>query len=203
MTIPVLIRAIIVGFIAALPAGPISVLCIKKSLTERLRSGLATAFGAATGDGIFAAIAALGLTGIGNFLLAHLTALRIIASITLAILGIKSIWYAASSPVQHPSSHTVIGAYITALVLTLTNPLTLLTFAAAFTAVGLGGVVHQAPSIALGVVIGSGVWFSALAIFSSMLKNQCSLESLVTIQKVAGILLIVCALGVLLSIAAI
>ena len=203
MIIPIFTRAVLVGLVAALPAGPISVLCIKKSLTDRLLAGLAIALGAATGDGIFAFWAAVGMTNIGAFLLAHLTALRITASIVLALLGIKSLWYASSATITHPTSRSIIEGYLTALFLTLTNPLTFVTFAAAFAAVGLGDATRNAPHIALGVIIGSFSWFSSLAIAASFLRNQCSISALVTIQRVAGTLLIVCALGVLMSIAAI
>lgn len=203
MIIPAFIRAFLVGFIAALPAGPISVLCIKKSLTERLRSGIATALGAATGDAFFALFAALGVTGIGDFLLSHLVALRLLAATVLAVLGIKSIWFARYSSLTHPSTHSTIEAYISALFLTLTNPITFLTFAAAFAAVGLGNSVKNAPDIAIGVLIGSFSWFAALAVVASALKNQCSLSALAQIQRIAGTILIVCAIGVLVSIAAI
>lgn len=203
MIIPPFIRAFLVGFIAALPAGPISVLCIKKSLTERLRSGIATALGAATGDAFFALFAALGIPGIGDFLLAHLVSLRLIAAMVLAGLGIKSIWFARSSSLTNHSTRNTLESYLSALFLTLTNPITFLTFAAAFTAVGLGNSAKNAPDIAIGVLAGSFTWFAALALIASAMKSQCSLSALARIQHIAGAILIACAAGVLLSIAAI
>src|SRR5438046_7842755 len=59
------------GLAVAAPVGPMSILCIRRSLTIGWRQGVATNFGIAAGDVLYAAVAALGLTGISTFMLAY------------------------------------------------------------------------------------------------------------------------------------
>ena len=65
---PIFIKSMGFGLAVAAPVGPMSILCMRRSLTVGWRHGLATGFGIAAGDGLYAAVAALGLTGISTFI---------------------------------------------------------------------------------------------------------------------------------------
>ena len=55
--LPVFIKSVGFGLAVAAPVGPMSILCMRRSLTIGWRHGLATGFGIAAGDGLYAAVA--------------------------------------------------------------------------------------------------------------------------------------------------
>jgi len=55
-----LIKGIGIGLAVAAPVGPMSVLCMRRTLTKGWRYGFNTGLGIASGDGIYASVAALG-----------------------------------------------------------------------------------------------------------------------------------------------
>ena len=57
-----ILKGLIIGFSIAAPVGPIGVLCIRRTLAEGRAYGLASGLGAATADGFYGTLAALGLT---------------------------------------------------------------------------------------------------------------------------------------------
>src|ERR1700678_3873626 len=85
----VIFKGIIIGFSIAAPVGPIGVLCIQRSLYDGYKAGLVTGCGAASADGVYGAVAALGLTFISLFLLKHQTIIHLTGGIFLLYLGSK------------------------------------------------------------------------------------------------------------------
>src|SRR6516225_45876 len=79
-----------VGLAVAAPVGPMGMLCIRRTLTDGPRAGLAIGFGIASGDAIYGLIAALGLVGVSHFMLAYDNPLHIIAGLFLLYLGIRT-----------------------------------------------------------------------------------------------------------------
>ena len=61
-----LFKGALLGFSVAAPVGPIGVLCIRRTLADGRWIGLATGLGAAAADGLYGALAALGLTAVGS-----------------------------------------------------------------------------------------------------------------------------------------
>jgi len=58
----IFIKSIGFGLAVAAPVGPMALLCMRRTLTQGWRHGLATAAGIAVGDSIYAAVAVFGLT---------------------------------------------------------------------------------------------------------------------------------------------
>ncbi|MBI4240430.1 MAG: LysE family transporter, partial [Candidatus Rokubacteria bacterium] len=86
----VLLRGLVIGFSIAAPVGPIGLLCIRRTLAEGRRSGLATGLGAATADGVYGAIAGFGLTLVSSALVGSQTWLRLGGGIFLCYLGART-----------------------------------------------------------------------------------------------------------------
>ena len=75
--IPAFLRGLVVGFAIAAAIGPIGLLCIRRTLVEGAVVGAVSGLGAATADGIYASVAAFGLTAVADFLVtASLAILR-------------------------------------------------------------------------------------------------------------------------------
>ena len=157
----VLIRGMLVGAAIAAPVGPIGVLCIRRSLLGGRAAGFASGLGAATADAAYGAIAALGLTSIAAFLAGHQNWLRLGGGAFLLLLGHRSIM---QKPVLGAVGDLEIGwwrAYASTLALTITNPMTILSFAAVFAGLGLANLQRGYATGAMlvrGLFIGSALW---------------------------------------------
>lgn len=203
MSVPLFIKGFIIGLALAAPVGPIGILCIHRSLTDRLAAGLAVGLGAATADGLYGLIAAFGITAVSSFLIYHLTLLRIIGGIFLALLGIKILLkpVVPSSTITQQTS--IVSAYFSTVLLTLTNPVTILAFAGIFAGLGLGQAVNDyfsAIKLTVGVFLGSAVWFTSLSTVVNLFKNQCNLNVLKWANRISGIILIAFGLAAIISI---
>jgi len=133
------LKGLAIGFAIAAPVGPIGILCIQRSLHDGFKIGLMTGLGAALADGTYGLIAGFGLTAISSMLVAQQFWIRIIGGLFLLYLGIKTLLTpprersALNQPDRSPW-HACATTYF----LTITNPMTILSFVAIFAGLGLG-----------------------------------------------------------------
>ena len=66
-----LIKGIVVGMVIAVPAGPVGVLCVRRTFFEGALFGIVSGVGAAVADVIFGLVAGLGLTVVRDWLLGY------------------------------------------------------------------------------------------------------------------------------------
>jgi threonine/homoserine/homoserine lactone efflux protein len=192
-------RGLIIGFSIAAPVGPIGVLCIRRTLAEGRAYGLASGLGAASADGFFGLLAALGLTLIATFLIEQANWLRLIGGAYLLYLGVKTFRsHPAAQAAQVQARRGLLGAYASTLFLTLTNPLTIFAFAAIFAGLGAEaaqGNMGSALSIVLGVFLGSCAWWLILVTLTSLFRSKLTAAGLTWVNRISG--LIILAFGVI------
>ena len=156
----------IIGFSIAAPVGPIGVLCIRRTLADGRAAGLATGLGAATADAIYGCLAAFGLTALTAALVGGQMWIRLIGGAFLLYLGVRTFLAKPSGSAAEARGSGLLSAYASTFLLTLTNPMTILSFVAVFAALGLG-TTHPEPLSAavlvLGVFVGSAVWWLTLS----------------------------------------
>ena len=163
-----LLKGLVIGFAIAAPVGPIGVLCIRRTFAEGRAAGLATGLGAATADAFYGAVAALGLTAVSGLLLGYQSELRLFGGLFLCALGLQTFQARPSSTPGRLQGRGLAQSYATSVVLTLTNPATILSFIAVFAGAGLGQQAYGAPDAAalvLGVFAGSAAWWLMLTGF--------------------------------------
>jgi threonine/homoserine/homoserine lactone efflux protein len=204
MDLTLLLGGLVIGFSIAAPVGPISVLCIRRTLAEGCISGFASGLGAATADAVYGCVAVLGLTFISNILIDQQAWFRLIGGLFLCYLGIKTF---LAKPVEREflsNGNGLIGAYASTFFLTLANPMTILYFAAIFAGLGLATTSKDfwsAGAFVLGVFMGSSLWWSILSgcvgIFRVKLV-QCKLQWVI---KISGAIITVFGLAALVSLA--
>ena len=119
--------------------GPIGVLCIRRTLVDGRLYGLITGLGAASADAIYGIIAAFGLVSITNLLIGGQTWLRLVGGIFLCYLGVRTLLARPAQDEVSSQKTSLAGAYASTFLLTLTNPLTILSFAAIFAGMGQVG----------------------------------------------------------------
>ncbi|HUS24375.1 MAG TPA: LysE family transporter [Candidatus Binatia bacterium] len=161
------LKGVLIGFSIAAPVGPIGVLTIQRTLARGWRFGLATGLGAATADALYGAVAGFGLDGVAALLMAGRIWLQVLGGVFLCLLGLRIAWSRpATSAAPDVPRRSVAASYGSAVLLTLSNPMTILSFLAVFAGAGLA----QAPSLrldaawlVLGVFGGSAVWWLMLS----------------------------------------
>jgi threonine/homoserine/homoserine lactone efflux protein len=187
------IRGLIVGFSIAAPVGPIGVLVIRRTLAEGRLAGLATGLGAATADALYGCVAGFGLTFVTSLLVGQQLWVRLIGGLFLCYLGTRAF---LAAPAERPVSavgSSLLGAYCATLLLTLTNPMTILSFAAIFAGLGLAatsGDYSAAALMVLGVFAGSALWWLLLSGGVGVLRLQLTPGALRWVNRVSGALVV-------------
>ncbi len=197
-----LLRGLLIGFSIAAVVGPISLLCISRTLQRGFLYGFVTGLGAATADAAYGSIAAFGLTLISTFLVSQQTWIRLIGGLFLLYLGIRTMLAKPAQQAAQAKGNSFLGAYASTLLLTLTNPLTILSFAAIFAGFGVGVTSKNGASAALvvaGVFCGSGMWWLVLSGSVSLLREKMTARWLVWINRCAGLAIVIFGLVALLS----
>jgi threonine/homoserine/homoserine lactone efflux protein len=197
------LKGLIIGFVIAAPVGPIGVLCARRTLMLGRRAGFFSGMGAATADAIYGFIAAFGLTFISEFLIDHQFSLRLVGGGLLLYLGIKAF---AAKPVKKTdlprSARHYAGMYTSTFFLTLTNPMTILSFAAVFAGFGLAGTtgsVLSAGVLILGVYLGSAAWWLFLVAIFSLYRKRFQAHQLVWVNRISGTIITASGILALLS----
>lgn len=193
-------KGLILGFSIAAPVGPIGILCIRRTLEFGRLSGLFSGLGAAFADGIFAVIAAFGLTFITDYLMAGQFWLQFAGGVFLLYLGFKMMVAEPLPPSQNVSHTNLVSDFISTFFLTITNPLSILSFLAVFAALGLASTedYRQAGVLVLGVFLGSALWWLTLSEGVTLFRKRVSKELMLWINRVAGVLILGFGLGAIL-----
>lgn len=205
MEVEFFIKGIVIGFSLAIPVGPIGLLLIRRTLARGRVSGLVSGLGAATADAIYGCIAGFGVTLLSNFLLENSYVLRVVGGAFLCYLGIKTFLKKPSEKRLAKEGSTFVSDYLSTLILTLTNPATILAFAAVFAA---SGVTHTHGQywftvfLVLGVFCGSALWWLILSSIVSIFHGRFESTGLTIINKVSGSLIAAFGLAILISLIA-
>lgn len=195
------LRGLILGFSIAAPVGPIGVLCIRRTLQEGRLSGFLSGLGAATADAFYGAVAAFGLTLITELLVAQQMWLRLIGGLFLAYLGVRTLLSKpATQAASVKSGRTLLASYSSTLLLTITNPLTILAFAAMFLGIAPPtGNWSQATLLVAGVFAGSALWWFLLSGVVGALRQHFSPAALIWVNRLSGVIILGFALFILAS----
>ena len=202
MDIVFLLKGVMIGFAIAAPVGPIGLLCIRRTLADGRTVGLVSGLGAATADTIYGFIAGFGLTFISNLIISQQVWFRVVWGLFLFYLGVKTF---LARPAEQPAAakgNGLMGAYASTFFLTLTNPMTIFSFAAIFAGVGITstrGNYISAGALVLGVFIGSALWWLLLSEGIAFLQAKFNFREMKWINRVSGLLIVSFGLYILIS----
>ena len=200
---------VVMGLIAAVPIGPVNLICIRRSFAFGPLNGFVSGLGAALGDGVFAAVMGFGLTWIAQMIEGYATIIELIGGAMMVWMGYRTF---VSPPVPRcldtkPDSEgtNLMRAMASTFALTVTNPVTLLSFGVMFA--GLGGLAGGAGSfndagfVVAGVVGGSAGWWLALTTLIGLFHTRIDENAMRMINRACGVLVIGCGLVVLIHLA--
>ena len=186
-------KGLVLGFSIAAPVGPIGILCIRRTLAEGRAMGFVSGLGAATADAVYGAIAGFGLTLVTRVLVSGQLGLHLIGGLFLCYLGIRTLLSKPAEKAAEVQSRGLMGSYASTLLLTLTNPMTILSFAAVFAGLGVAtaGKGFLAPALlVLGVFLGSACWWLLLSGGIGLFQRKFSERSLQWVNRLSGLILI-------------
>jgi threonine/homoserine/homoserine lactone efflux protein len=184
------LKGLVIGFSIAAPVGPIGVLCIRRTLSQGKLYGLISGLGAASADSVYGIIAGLGLTFITNFLIEQQFWLHLVGGLFLCYLGIKTVISEASENPATAQGQHLLGAYSSVFLLTLTNPMTILSFVGIFAGLGLSQTNEVSVlTLVLGVFTGSGLWWFILSNVVGLFKQVLKRETLTWINRLSAVII--------------
>jgi threonine/homoserine/homoserine lactone efflux protein len=184
------------GLAIAAPVGPIGILTIRRTLAYGQTYGIMTGIGAGLGDGVYGLVAAFGLVAVGEWLVSLKLWFHLLGGAAILIFGIHTLMTAGKKKKAEETIDSIGGAtaaLVSSFLLTLTNPMTILSFFTAFTAIGLTQALTPGNGIVLvgGVIAGSMAWFLTLTGIVAVTHHALSHNALLWIDRIAGILLLV------------
>ena len=194
-----LIRGFALGLAVAASPGPIFFLVLRRGLLRGPLTGFVSGLGVATADATYAAIAIFGMAAITVVLAGLSRWLAIAGGLALMFIGIRSVLAApATSEAATPTTGKGLAwAYASILGLTITNPATVISFAALAAALGAGlsGSWTRPALVVAGVGLGSTTWWAVMAGATAALRTRITPRVARIIGIVSGLAIV--ALGAL------
>ncbi|HBG74341.1 MAG: lysine transporter LysE [Chloroflexi bacterium GWB2_49_20] len=193
MELSLLVKGLVLGFSIAAPVGPIGILCIRRTLSDGRLAGLLSGLGAASADALYGSVAGFGITIISNFLISQQNLLRLIGGFFLCYLGIRTIRAIPAALIDNLPKKDLSSIYLTTFFLTLTNPMTIISFAAIFSGLGLVNANMNYLSaflLIIGVFFGSALWWILLSLFLSTFRLKFNLYLMKWVNRLSGLIIL-------------
>lgn len=189
-----IIEGIIIGICTSIPVGPIAILCIQRTLQNGRWHGFCSGLGAATSDTLYAALALFGLNMVMSFIEAHQLIIQIVGSAIMVLFGIYIFFQNPASSIKKQQEGRVNywQEYITAFLLTLSNPLMIFLFLGLFAHFSFLTDVTSPLFYIVGIVsifCGAAIWWFFLTFIASTFKKRFNFRGLWLLNKITGVLI--------------
>jgi len=193
LALPLPIRGLIIGFTIAAAVGPISLLVIRRTIEHGGVYGFASGLGVATADASYGGIAAFGLTAVTTLLVSGRLVLGLVGGAVIVLLGIRTLLSRPGEVARDTDRPGLVGAFASIYALTMTNPLTILSFVAVFAGLGLatGATFVDAALLTLAVWGGSTLWWVVLISIVAFVRERVSTGVLLWVNRISGAALVV------------
>ena len=200
---------VIMGLIAAVPIGPVNLICIRRSFAFGPVNGFVSGLGAAFGDGVFAVITFFGLTWIAQLIQSYDSIIEVVGGALLVWFGIHTVLSPVVGKVEEgdktdSGASTLARAMASTFVLTITNPATLIAFASMFASfhalVGGANSYGDASLVVAGVVGGSAGWWLCLTTVIGLFHARITDATVRVINRGSGVLVALFGLVVLIHV---
>ena len=191
------IKGLVIGLSISAPIGPVGFLCIRRSLTVGRTLGFVTGLGAATADVICGSAIGFGINSVSGLLIRERPLLGCIGGLLVGILGVV---ICSRPPVvvgsKVPAGASLLSAYLSALFLTIINPMTLLSLVAIFSGLGVGVTTDWSETSVFisGLCLGAMLWWLMLSSAVTWFRGNITVGWMRTINRISGLAII--ALGV-------
>jgi threonine/homoserine/homoserine lactone efflux protein len=201
-----ILSGVAMGLVAAVPVGPVNIICVRRTFAFGPLNGFLSGLGAALGDGLFAVIVGLGLTWIAQLIEGYAHLIELVSGLVMVFFGIKILLDSHEPELMEDreadkAGASLLGAAISTFALTITNPATLIAFTVMFG--GLGGLAGGPGSffdtgfVVAGVVGGSAGWWLFLTTIIGLFHARIDAKRVMLINRACGFLVAIFGLAVL------
>ena len=202
--IELIFKGIILGLTVSIPLGPAGIVLVNRTIKRGILSGFFSGMGLAAADTILAIIAGLGFTFIIGFFEDEKVIISLIAGFVIIGAGIKIF---ISNPVKEfrkkeKGKKTLFRDFVSVLILSLSNPITVFVFVAFFAGINVNQAVKPqlVPFLLVpGIFFGTLGWWIFLSWFVNRFKRKIRLRGIVRVNQIAGILIMVMGVVLLIS----
>ena len=180
-----------VGLQIAMPIGPMAILCIRRSLANRLIIGVTTGVAIALADSFYALVSALGISTIAPILDDYAITFSSLSIAVITFLGISTLRASTPEKLRREQQYmSVPKTFIGTFMITLASPMTMLLFAGLFSRLGAEGYFDHytaIPIITAGVTLGAASWFVGLSSLVHSIRNRFTTENIAQLSVISGI----------------
>jgi len=183
------IRGLAAGLIIAAPVGPVNLLCIRRTLEKGWKSGMVSGLGAALADTLYGAIAGFSITLAIQLLIREEFWIRLVGGIFLMVIGVVYYRMPSRSLEAGPDVSSVNSDFVSAFLLNVTNPTTVLSFLAVLATLGIGRQrpLWQTSLLVAGIFCGSMIWWTILVSAANRLRSRITDRTVRWMDHVAAI----------------
>ena len=177
------------GLAIAAPVGPVNVLVISRSIEKGWKPALVSGLGAALADTFYGSIAGFSITFVIDFLIREKHPIRIAGGLLLMAIAIV---YSFKKPKSLRETHPADASHsdlVSTLMLTLTNPTTVLSFLVVLSALGMDGKRPWWLTSVLvgGMFAGSMMWWIILVALGNRLRDRVTDRTMLWMNRIAAI----------------
>lgn len=192
-----LLKGMMVGILCSAPMGPVGVLCVQRTLNKGRWYGFVTGLGATASDLIYAMITGFGMSFVMDFIdnPQYRFILQILGSILLFCFGV---YCYRSDPRKniHTSGKqkgTLIHNFVTAFLVTFSNPLIVFLFMALFAQFAFIVPEHFGGMTLgyMGIIGGALLWWYGLTWLIDLIRAYFNINAIVFINRIIGTLVMV------------
>lgn len=195
-----ILQGFLIGLCTSVPVGPIAILCIQRTLQKGRKYGFYSGFGAACSDFVYALLALFGLSFVMDFINQYEFLIQLIGSILIMAFGVFIFFQNPTKNIRKQSANdsaTYFQEFLTAFLLTITNPLMIFLFLGLYARmeflVDSAGWWEDMFGM-LAILAGSTTWWFSVTLLASTFHNKFNIRGLWILNKITGSLIFVIAL---------
>jgi threonine/homoserine/homoserine lactone efflux protein len=188
MTFELLWKGFAAGVAIAAPVGPVNILVISRAIEKGWKSGVVSGVGAALADTFYGSISGFSITFVIDFLMSRQKPIKIAGGLLLMAIAIV---YARKKPqllTSHRRDKATHSDLVSTLLLTLTNPTTVLSFLVVLSALGMDErrPIWLTSVLVGGIFCGSMSWWIFLTAVGSHLRDRVTDHAMVVMNRIGA-----------------
>ena len=200
-----LVKGFIVGVVVSAPLGPVGVLCIQRTLNKGRWFGFVTGLGAALSDICYALLTGYGMSFMDELIVKHQIFLQVVGSVMLLAFGIYTF---RSNPVKSlrpvsSSRGTYLHNFVTAFLVTFSNPLIIFLFIglfARFSFVMPGSPIGFQLVGYLAIILGAVTWWFSITYFVNKVRTRFNVRGIWMLNRIiGGVVMVAAVVGLVLA----
>jgi arginine exporter protein ArgO len=188
------LAGVVAGYAIAIPVGAIAVLIVELGVRRGFRVAGAAGAGAATADGLYAALAAIGGVALGHAIEPYQAPLRLAAGVVLLLIAARGLATMMTGPREAPGAtetvRAAVATYLRFVGLTLLNPMTIIYFAALMLGLPeIGSGVEQKTAFVVGAFGASLSWQLLLAAVGALAHRRLPARFQIGVSLVGNVVI--------------